>query len=75
MGAVSRAERIVDVAVCIGSQGLHELLLAGLHGSLGLFLLFLGSILGQAAGFAFLLGVETQVLEQERLARLQGSRL
>ena len=54
---------------------LGELLLALLYGSLGGFLLLVGGVLGQSAGLALLLGVETQVLEQEHFAGLQGSGL
>ncbi len=75
VGAVSRAESVVDVAVCIGSQGLDELLLGGLHGSLGGLLLFVGSILGQAAGLAFFLGIVAEVLQQQGFAGLEGGGL
>ena len=75
VGAVGGAESVVDVAVGIGGEGLDELLLAGLDGSLGGLLLLVGGILGESAGLAFLLGVEAEVLEQQGLARLQGSGL
>ena len=69
------AERVVDVAVRIGSEFLHELLLGLLDSLLGSLLLFLGGILGETAGLAFFLGVETEVLQEEGLTRLQGSGL
>ena len=69
MLAVRRAEGVVHVAVGIRSQPLDELLLrALLEGLLGGILLLLGGVLGQPAGFALLLGVETQVFEQHHLA-------
>ena len=72
VGAVSRTEGVVDVAVGIRSQLLDELLLRALLQSLlcGL-LLLVGGVLGQTAGLALLLGVETQVLEQHHLAGLE----
>ena len=75
MRAVSRAERVVNIAVGIRSQPLDELLLAGLHCLLrGGFLLVAG-VVGQSAGLALLLGVEAQVLEQQHLSGLQRSGL
>ena len=71
--AVSRTEGVVDVAVGIRGQPLDELLLRTLlEGLLGGILLLLGGVLRQAAGLALLLGIETQVLEQQHLARLEG---
>ena len=67
--AVCRAESVVDVAVGIRSEFLDELLLRALfQGLLGGVLLLLGGVFGQTAGFALLLGVETQVFEQNHLA-------
>ena len=69
--AVCRAECVVDVAVGIRGELLDELLLRTLlQGLLGGVLFLLGGVLGQAAGLALLLGVETQVLKQHDLARL-----
>ena len=72
MSAVSCSEGVVDVAVGIGSQGLHELLLAGLHCGLGSLLLLVGGILGESAGLAFLLGIVAEILEKQGLTRLEG---
>lgn len=71
VGAVSRAEGVVDVAVGVGGQPLHELLLRSLHGLLGFGLLRVVGVVGQAAGLALLLGVETQVLQKHHFAGLQ----
>ena len=69
--AVRRAEGVVDVAVGVRGELLDELLLRTLlQGLLGSLLLLFGGVLGQTAGLALLLGVETQVLEQHHLARL-----
>ena len=72
VGTVGRTESVVDVAVGVGGEGLDEVLLAGLDGSLGGLLLLVGGILGESAGLAFLLGVEAEVLEQKGLTRLEG---
>ena len=72
VGAVGRSECVVDVAVGVGCQVLGEFLLAFLHCGLCGFLLLFGGVLGQSAGLALLLGVETQILKQEHLAGLQG---
>ena len=72
VGAVGRAESVVDVAVSVGSEGLDKVLLAGFHDSLGGLLLLVGSVLRESAGLAFLLGVEAEILEQQGLARLEG---
>ena len=66
---MSRAEGIHYVAVGIRSQRLGKLLLALLHGLLGL--LVGGVFLVNAYGLAFLLGIVTQVLQQQGLAHLQ----
>ncbi len=72
MSPVCCSECVVDVAVSVGSELLDELLLAFLYGSLGCFLLLVGSVLCESAGFAFLLSVEAEVLKEESLARLEG---
>ena len=72
MCTVSRTKSIVDVAICVAGEGFHELLLGGLHGSLGGFLFLIGGILCQTAGFAFFLCVVAEVLQQEGLTGLQG---
>ena len=69
MLAVSRSEGVVDVAVGVRSEFLDELLLRTLFQRLlGGILLLLGSVFGQTAGLALLLGVETQVFEQNDFA-------
>ncbi len=75
MGAVSSTEGVVDVAICIAGQLLHEFLLGSLHNGLGGLLFLVGGILGQSAGLAFFLCVETEVLQEEGLTGLQGSGL
>ena len=75
VSAVSGTESVVDVAVGIGSEMLHELLLAGLDGSLGCGLLLVGSVLCESAGLALLLCIVTEILEQQDLARLEGGGL
>jgi len=70
--AVRRTERIVDVAIGIRSEPLDELFLRALFQCLlGSLLLLVGSVFGQAAGLALLLGIETQVFEQHHLAGLE----
>ena len=73
MCTVCRTEGVVHIAVSIGSQHLGELLLAFLDGLLGSLLLFFRSIVGKTAGFAFLFCIEAEVLQQDSLARFQGS--
>ena len=72
VGAVSRAECIVDVAVGIRSEGLDELLLGLLDSSLCCFLLLVGSVFLESAGFAFLLSIEAEVFEKQDLTGLEG---
>ena len=68
---MSRAESVVDVAVSVGSQLLHEFLLACLDSLLSLGLLLIGSIGGESSRLAFLLSVETQVLKHQNLTWLE----
>ena len=72
---VSGTESVVDVAVSVGSELFHELLLACLHGLLGLSLLLVCRIGGESSRLAFLLSVETQVLKHQDLTRLEGRSL
>ena len=71
MSAVSGTESVVDVAVSVGSEGLHELLLALLYGCLGCLLLLVACILCESARLAFLLSIEAEVLEKQGLTRLE----
>ncbi len=66
---MSGAEGIHHVAVSIAGQRLGKLLLALLHGLLGL--VVFGSTLLDADGLALLLRIEAQVLQQQCLAHLQ----
>ena len=69
---VCRAECVVDVAVCIRSELLDELLLRALFERLLCrFLLFVGCIFGQPARFALFLGIEAEVFEQHHFAGLE----
>ena len=63
VGAVSCAEGVVHVAVCIRSQLLGELLLALLDGFLGSSLFLVRSVFGQTTGFTFFFGIETEVFQ------------
>ena len=70
--AVGRAERIVDIAVGIRRQLFSKIFLRPfLESIFGCFFLLFREALFQVAGFALLLGVETQVFEQHHLAGLQ----
>ena len=69
--AVGRAEGVVHVAVRIRGQLLGEFLLAFLDGFLGGCLFLIRGVVGQAAGFAFFLGIEAEVLQQQDFTRLQ----
>ena len=71
MGTVSCTESVIDVAVCIGSEFLDKLLLAGLDSCLCSLLLLVGSILCETPRLAFLLGIEAEVFKKENLTRLQ----
>ena len=71
VGAVCGAECIVDVAVCVGCQGLHEILLGSLDCGFCSLLLLVGSILCESAGLTFLLCIEAEVFEQQGLAGLE----
>ena len=73
MFAVCGTESVHDIAVCVGSKSLGELFLACFH-------LFLCGFVSRiffldAYRFAFLFGIETEVLEHEYLARLEGCSL
>ena len=70
---MSSTEGVVDIDVSQSSELLGELLLALLDGLLGSGLLFVRSVLSQAAGLAFLLSVEAEVLQQEGLTGLEVS--
>ena len=70
---MGRTERIVDIDVGIRCQPFHELLLARLDRLLGFGLLFIGGIVGQTARLALLLGIETQIFEQQYLARFESA--
>ena len=69
------AKCIVHVAISIRSQLLGEFLLAFLYSFLGCGFLLVRSVVGQATGLAFFFGIETEVLKQQGLARLQSSGL
>ena len=71
MSPVRGSKCIVDVAVCIRSESLDKLLLAGLYGCLCCLLLLIGIILSESARLAFLFSVIAKVLEKQRLARLE----
>ena len=71
MCAVRGAERVVDVAVGVRSEALHELFLRGFHGLLRSGFFVVGGVFGQSAGLTLFFGVETQVFEQQYLARFQ----
>ena len=71
VSAVSGTESVVDVAVSIGCEGLHELLLAFLYGCLGCLLLLVTCILCESARLAFLFSIEAEVLQKQSLARLE----
>ena len=75
MCPVCRTECVVDIAVRIGSELLHEFLLAFLYGSLCGLLLLVGSIFGKAPRLAFLLRIETEILQHEHFTRLERSHL
>ena len=70
MTTVSCTEGIHNIAVCIRSELLGEVLLATLHLFLGL--VKLGSTLLNAYWLTLFLGIETQVLKQQGLSWLQG---
>ena len=71
MLAVCGAEGIHYVAVSVGSELLCELLLAGLHCLLGLFVCRI--LLVDSDRLALLLRIVAEVLEHKHLARLEGS--
>ena len=73
MFAVCRTESVHHVAVSVRCEHLSELFLARLH-------LFLSRLISRvffldSYRFAFLFRIETQVLEQQYLARFEGSSL
>ena len=72
---VSCTECVVYVAVSVSGQLLRELFLALFHSFLSSLLLLVGSVLSQTSGFALLLSVEAQVLQQQSLTRLQSGSL
>ena len=71
MLAVSCTKGVVNIYISVRSELLGELLLANLHFLLGL--VKLRCTLLYAYRLAFLLGIETEVLEQQCLAGLEGS--
>ena len=71
MFAVSGTECVHNVAVSVGSKSLSELFLTRFH--LFLSRLVCGIFFLDADGFAFLLRIETEVLEEQYLARFEGS--
>ena len=70
VAAVSRTESVVHIDVGIRSEHLGKLLLAFLHGLLGVGIS--GIFLVNAYGLAFFFRIETEVLQQEHFAGLQG---
>src|SRR5574344_2332549 len=70
MFAVSGTESVIDIAVGIRSELLCEFFLRSLHGSLGSSFFFVGSEF--TSWFAFFLGIEAEVLQQQGFARFQG---
>ena len=72
MRAMGRTEGVVHIYVGIRRQRFGKFLLTFFHGLLGGRLLLFGSIIGQSARLAFFFGIETQILKQQRFARLQG---
>ena len=73
VGAVSGAKGVVDVDVGVGGQRLGKLALLLFHLLLGGGLHLVRGVVSQAARLALLLGVEAEVLQQQRLTRLQGA--
>ena len=73
MSPVSSSESIIDVAVCVGSELLHELFLAFLDSLLGSRLLLVSSIVCKSPRLALFLRIETKILKKQYLARLQSS--
>ena len=68
---MSSTEGVHHIAISVRSQGLGEVFLTSFH-------LFLGRLISRvifldANGFAFLFGIEAQVLKQQHLACLQCS--
>ena len=73
VGAVGGAKGVVDVDVGVGGQRLGKLALLLFHLLLGGGLHLVRGVVGQSARLALLLGVEAEVLQQQRLTRLQGA--
>ena len=71
--AMGGAKGIVDIDIGVGGKLLGKLLLTILH--LGLSLVILRGALLDTNGLTLLLGIETEVLQQQRLATLEGSHL
>ena len=75
MSAVSCSESIVDIAVGVRCESLHELLLGSFYSSLGSLLLFVAGVLCKSARLSFLLCVVAEVFKEKNLSRLEGSSL
>ncbi len=72
VSTVSCSESVVDIAVSVRSESLHEFLLRSLDCIFGSFLLLIRSILGKSARFALLLCIVTEVLKEKNFARFEG---